>query len=423
MNQTEQHLNFIFDFFESRGKKIFLVGGAVRDILLGERPSDYDFATNVLPEEMCRWFSDEGIKTIEKGKRFGTVGVVLDKKVYEITTFRKDMSYSDGRHPASVIYTDHVKLDVIRRDFTINGLLMDKNGVIFDYVGGYRDLKEGVIRCIGDPDTRFEEDRLRKWRCIRLAAEKAMLIDEKTKSSIANDPSTEGVSAERIRDELCRIIRSKKVTWGGYLLIKTDLMKDLLRRKVPSFINREWRSEMMDCFETMAYIPNILDRRMAVLLIPMEPTERLGFLSFLHFPKKDIRLITKYCEYFSVDSSDIIEFKTAIGDLGWENFTGLLSIQQGVAEWENDIKHKKRVEKNVMTFTEISRRGDPIFQKDFAVRGDDFINAGYQGPEISRGFAAVKKLLYEHPECNNREDLLQFIAVYLGILKNKEDSE
>ena len=166
----EKAIETLFQVFRKHHKQLFIVGGAVRDMLLGQIPSDYDFTTDALPDEVESWFEH----TIIVGKHFGTIGVIIDKKVYEITTFRKEASYADGRHPDEVLFTDDVREDVSRRDFTINGLLMDEHGCIFDYVGGLEDIKNGMVRCIGDPKRRFEEDRLRKWRCIRLAAEKRM---------------------------------------------------------------------------------------------------------------------------------------------------------------------------------------------------------------------------------------------------------
>lgn len=403
-----EDLVFLFKTFQEKNKQLYIVGGAVRDLLLGETPDDYDLTTDALPDEMESWFP----KTVDKGKRFGTIGIVLKQGIYEITTFRKDAAYQDGRHPVSVIYTDIAKEDVIRRDITINGLLMDSHGVVFDYVGGLRDIEEGIVRSIGDPDQRFDEDKLRKWRCIRIAAEKAMVLGEKTRESIHADPNTDGVSIDRIRRELMRIIMSQKVTWGGYLLVKTDLMKDLLRRTVPSFQNRRRDYHLIESFEIMAYLPRDKELRLAVMLVPMMPVERLEFLTFMNFSKRVIRLALKYCRYFGVRSTDPVAFKKAIADLGWGDFTRLLSCQQGQAEWENDVGRKKHVQENCRYYARIVKNNEPIYKGDLAVRGEDFMDLGYHGAKISQGFDAVMDVVYRYPELNNREDLIAFMKAY-----------
>jgi len=403
---VNEDLIFLFDTFEAKGKQLYIVGGAVRDLLLGDKPDDYDLATDAVPGEVMEWFPH----VITKGKRFGTIGVILDSGVYEITTFRKDAAYQDGRHPVSVIYTDIPKEDVIRRDITINGLLMDRNGVIYDYVGGLKDMEEGLIRCIGEPDERFREDKLRKWRCIRIAAEKRMVLSEETRESIHSDPNTDGVSVDRIRRELMRIIMATKVTWGGYLLVKTDLMRDLLRRFVPAYQRRQHDFHLIESFEIMAYLPKDGPMRLSVMLVPMTEVERVEFLSFMKFPKKITNLVLKYCRHFGVRSTDPVRFKKAIADLGWADFTSLLSFQTGQAEWENDPKRKDAIQANCRYFAEIARRRDPIFKSELAINGGDVMELGYRGAQIARGLSAAMDLIYQYPEMNNREDLMAFLS-------------
>ena len=151
-----------------KGHSAYLVGGCVRDLLLGKEPIDYDVATSATPDQVQQYF----LQTYPVGAQFGVILVEIgDKDFVEVATFRSDVSYSDGRHPDAVRYTESAKDDVQRRDFTINGLLLDpENDQVLDYVGGQMDLKSGIVRAIGNPVRRFEEDKLRMLRAVRFAA-------------------------------------------------------------------------------------------------------------------------------------------------------------------------------------------------------------------------------------------------------------
>ncbi len=153
--------------FREHGYECYLIGGSVRDLILGNEVYDYDFATNARPDEMMKIFR----KTIPTGIKHGTVSILMDSLQFEITTYRSDGTYIDGRHPDSVSFSKELKVDVERRDFTINGLAFDfESGDIIDYVGGLEDIEKKIIRTIGDPLSRFNEDGLRPLRACRFAA-------------------------------------------------------------------------------------------------------------------------------------------------------------------------------------------------------------------------------------------------------------
>src|SRR5271157_4935351 len=183
------------------GHKAYLVGGCVRDLLLEREPADYDVSTDATPDEVMRIFP----RTWAVGAQFGVVLVPVDgddtaSKVVEVATFRSDGLYSDGRHPDQVIYTRDPKADVQRRDFTINGLLLDPlNNEVLDYVGGRADLNASIIRTIGQPERRFAEDKLRMLRAVRFAARFGYQIDTATFEAIrALRSETHQVSRERV---------------------------------------------------------------------------------------------------------------------------------------------------------------------------------------------------------------------------------
>jgi tRNA nucleotidyltransferase (CCA-adding enzyme) len=212
--------------FRESGFECYLIGGSVRDLILGIDVYDYDFATNARPEEMMKIFR----KTIPTGIKHGTVSVLMDSRQFEVTTYRSEGVYLDGRHPDSVSFSKELRVDVERRDFTINGLAYDpESDEIIDYVNGLGDIRHKIIRTIGDPVARFSEDGLRPMRACRFAAKLNFEIDGNTFSAI---PETleivKKVSRERIRDELFKILESDKPSVGLEYLRKSGIMGVIL---------------------------------------------------------------------------------------------------------------------------------------------------------------------------------------------------
>ena len=188
-----------------KGYEAYLVGGAVRSFLLGLPINDYDVTTNADPCAIRLIFSD--YPTYDLGRKMGTVGVKIDGLKVEITPFRKEGNYADHRHPEEIEYTDNLGDDLKRRDFTINALCMDKDGKIIDLYNGINDLDNRVIRAIGNPDTRFNEDALRILRALRFKAKLNFTIEENTRKSLfANKELLRHISMERKKDELMQIL-------------------------------------------------------------------------------------------------------------------------------------------------------------------------------------------------------------------------
>ena len=182
---------------QSHGYQALIAGGSVRDVLLKRAPADFDVATDALPDQVIAIFP----KSVAVGAQFGVVQVWHGEFKVEVATFRADGDYSDGRRPDQVIYTKSPEEDVRRRDFTINGLLMEpESGKVLDFVGGQADLKAGLIRAIGDPDKRFAEDKLRLIRAVRFAARFGFAIEAATLAAIQRHAKDiQVVSAERLR--------------------------------------------------------------------------------------------------------------------------------------------------------------------------------------------------------------------------------
>jgi tRNA nucleotidyltransferase/poly(A) polymerase len=200
----------IKDIFVKNGHKLYVVGGAVRDALLGKTPKDWDLATDAVPDKVEDMMTKAGLKTLPTGKAFGVINVFTDQGEYELATFREDLS--GGRRPDAVSFTD-IEGDVKRRDLTINALFYDiESGEVVDLVGGINDLKNGIIRTVGSPEDRFNEDRLRILRAIRFSGRFGSDLDPAADAALQKDASLEGISGERIRDEFIKGLASAKST-------------------------------------------------------------------------------------------------------------------------------------------------------------------------------------------------------------------
>ena len=240
--QARQAAVEIIEALRERGYKAYLVGGCVRDLLLDRVPADYDLATNATPDEVTRIFP----RTWAVGAQFGVVlvpfeneleGEVQSERPYshhhgciEVATFRSDGVYSDGRHPDGVRFSSSAEEDVQRRDFTINGMLLDPlNHEVLDFVGGRADLASGIIRTIGDPRRRFTEDKLRMLRAVRFAARFGFRIDDATMLAIRIlAPQAKMVSHERVRDELTKMLTEGHARRAFELLDESGLLAEVL---------------------------------------------------------------------------------------------------------------------------------------------------------------------------------------------------
>jgi poly(A) polymerase len=218
--------NAICDTLRRSGYQALLVGGCVRDLLLGREAADYDVTTDATPDDVIGLFPE----SVAVGAQFGVILIPRDGLKVEVATFRSDVGYSDGRHPDRVIYSKTAEEDVQRRDFTINGLLMHHDtSEVLDFVGGQTDLKAKVIRAIGEPSRRFSEDKLRMMRAVRFAARFGFAIEPGTNDAIyQHAPEIRQVSAERLREELTKLLTEGAARRGFELLDETGLLSRVL---------------------------------------------------------------------------------------------------------------------------------------------------------------------------------------------------
>ena len=231
MNQARQLAEKICRRLRDAGHHAYLVGGCVRDILLGREPADFDVATDARPERVQELFPH----SLAVGARFGVIIVLEDEREndsaqVEVATFRSDVGYSDGRHPDRVVYTSSAQEDVKRRDFTINALLLDPaTDQVLDFISGREDLNSGIIRAIGRPEDRFYEDKLRMLRAVRFAARFGYAIEAGTFAAISKlAADIHQVSPERLRDELTKLLTEGAAKRGFELLDETGLLRELL---------------------------------------------------------------------------------------------------------------------------------------------------------------------------------------------------
>lgn len=212
--------------FERSGHQCWLVGGAVRDALLGRETDDYDLATSATPRQVMKIFH----RTIPTGIKHGTVSILIGSHQFEVTTFRSDGSYSDKRHPDSISYAKDIQEDLSRRDFTINAIAWDLiNSTMVDPYGGCTDIKKGIIKAIGNPEQRFSEDALRTIRACRFASELSFHISPETLRAIGHHlDGLQALSVERIWAELTKILRSPKPSTAFRLFHETGMLKIIL---------------------------------------------------------------------------------------------------------------------------------------------------------------------------------------------------
>jgi poly(A) polymerase len=251
----------------NRGHEAYLVGGCVRDMVMQIEPSDYDIATSATPEQIMKIFPH----TEPIGAQFGVVLVILRGHPFEVATFRSDEAYIDGRRPSGVVFTD-ARTDVLRRDFTINGLLYDPmEQRVIDYVSGQQDIRDRIVRAIGDPQKRFEEDKLRLLRAIRFGARLGYTIEPGTWAAVHKmAPEIRRVSAERIREELSRILREGHAAEGFKMLHESRMLPVIL----PDVV---WNEHLWRCLEQIP-AKSAADFAFAVLLHHLPP-ETAGHIS------------------------------------------------------------------------------------------------------------------------------------------------
>ena len=383
----------ILDELEKAGYKAYIVGGAVRDMLMGKIPHDYDITTSAHPEDIKRVFKGKCVTFAEK---YGTITVRYGLEECEITTFRKERGYSDSRHPEEVEWADTIEEDLARRDFTINAMALSKDGDIIDPFGGEADIKEGVVRCVGNPKDRFEEDNLRVLRAVRFVSEfPGVGFDPKTVRAIKDFKGKPlMLSAERIRDEFTKMLTSGRL--GKILVIMHKL--GILGSVFPEVENAMGSSRA----EVFA-VANAIDEHK----ISNYTNLCWGMvLSFVENPEK----MAERLKFSNKDKEEILFYAKN----KWVSFSEDWEIRKFVAEHKKYVPKLLEMQKALGVGTDLWRKkccefikdGSAISLSELKITGGDLMELGYIGKEIAEKRLELYIEVLKFPELNSKDSLL-----------------
>ena len=418
----------------------YYVGGCVRDALLGNKPHDFDITTSAKPQDCCEIFRKFGYYVLETGIKHGTVSVVFDKKIYEVTTFRSDGEYKDNRRPESVEFVQSLKEDAARRDFTINAIAYHPEMGIIDFFGGVQDLENKTVRCVGEPVKRFEEDALRILRALRFAGRFGFTIEENTSKAVKQCKELlKNISAERIYSEFCGIlmagncadiIREYKEVFGVFMPEILDIVD----------FEQKSRWHVYDVFEhTMAALENTPDDiivRLSVLFHdfgkPHVCTEdEQGFRHFKGHQKvssdiaKNIlkrlkadndtiqrvcKLILHHDDRIPPEESAVLRLMRRMGEdtkrsIYVEKADNSAQKQSMVAKRFDEILEIERIYEKIK-----SDENSCVYLSDLAISGKDVIDCGVlEGAKVGEILNVLLEEVTEKRLPNEREALVKYI--------------
>lgn len=442
---TPKEVKLIIDTFYRNNFEAFMVGGCVRDILLGNLPKDYDITTSAKPEITISLFN----KTIPTGLKHGTVTVLINNEPYEVTTYRTEGKYIDNRRPSSVDFVTDIKEDLSRRDFTINALAYNEKVGLIDYFNGINDIKSKIIRCVGDADKRFKEDALRMLRAVRFSCQLNFDIEENTYAAIkSNYKLIENISSERIRDELCKILISENPSKGLEILRDTKLLEiilpeiNALYNFSPKCTNHN-RNVFTHTLKVIDNTENDLLLRLSALfhdvgklntLTPLNNGTFYGFpghclegsiivkkiLSRLRFDNNTIKVVSKLIEHHLVLNATVMptkyEVKILLNEIGTDNINLLFSLQRAdINSLDNPKVFLEKVRYTENLVNEIINNNEPLTIKDLNINGGDLISNLNLKPGKILGDVLnhLLNIVLENPDLNSKEKLLTLAKNFL----------
>lgn len=429
----------LIDLFRSAGFVAFVVGGPVRDMIMGHIPSDWDICTAAKPNEIIDILSDAGIRYFDSGLKHGTVSAVIEGSVYEITTFRTETGYADHRHPDEVKFIGDIEGDLARRDFTVNAMAYNCDTGVIDLFGGKSDIENKLIKCVGDPHERFEEDALRILRALRFSSVLGFSIDSETSKAIfAKKDLLKNISSERIRDELLKILCGKNVRAVleeyvrvfGVFIPEILPLKDVFQNH-PYHFDDAW-THTVRAVESIKAQPVL---RVAALFhdlgkVKTKTTDETGtdhfyshpkvgedmareVLNRLRFSKFEIRRI---CALIANHDREIIPNRKYIlrtlNKLGEEVFEDLLELKradicaQSAEFYESSMEKLTAVEQ---VYKSVKTENLCFSLADLAIDGEILRENGYKGKEIGEKLKELLNLVIEGKVPNKLEELLKHI--------------
>ena len=423
------------DKLNKNGFEAFAVGGCVRDSLMGRTPYDWDITTSASPLETKQVFN--GCRVVETGIKHGTVTVIVDGNPLEITTYRIDGDYSDNRHPDKVSFTKNLKEDLARRDFTVNAIAFHHENGFYDCFEGIGDIKNKIIRCVGDPDRRFSEDALRIMRALRFASVLGFEIEENTEKSIRkNKRLLKNIAAERINAELSKLICGEN---AYKILMDFD---DVLSEIIPEIrdtvgFDQQTKYHIFNVWEHIAKsvegIKPVLHLRLAMLFhdigkprcftvdengqghfkghanISLDIAEKsLNTLKYDNETKEKVLTLIKYHDAVVEDDERLI--KRWLNRLTPEGFFDLMEVKKADTKAQNpEFDRRNQVEEISKKAKEILERNDCFSLSSLAVNGDDLIALGVpEGKKIGKTLERLLKAVTDGKCENDRQKLINF---------------
>ena len=379
----------VLNILKNNGYEAYIVGGAVRDTLLSRKVEDYDICTNALPIEIRKVFLEQKYKVIETGIKHGTVSVVNNNVAYEITTFRQDGEYKDSRHPEQVKFNVSLEEDLKRRDFTINALACDALGNIIDYNNGISDLKNKIIRTVGNPNERFDEDALRILRALRFKTVLDFNIEENTKKAMFFKAKLiKNVSIERINQETKKILDCSYEAIREYekiLRIAYDYNVQL-NKKDYNVLKR-----LPDHTMKMAYLYSYYDNEVLI--------NRLNNLKLKNETKNLILEFISNSKEYKDNYFDNYQIKKYLSKYGTEE--AFIQIQYLCYLHNIDILYMKEKIDNLLT--------EVVTLKNLNINGEDLISLGYNGKEIGIILDQLLELVLRDKVKNDNKSLIKAI--------------
>lgn len=423
-----EKVSYIIEVLEKADFEAFAVGGCIRDSLLGRTPDDWDITTSATPDQVKELFS----RTIDTGIQHGTVTVMIDKEGFEVTTYRIDGEYEDNRHPKDVIFTSNLIEDLKRRDFTINAMAYNDRIGIVDQFDGIEDLKNQMIRCVGNPIERFTEDALRMMRAVRFSAQLSFQIEQETKNAILKLVNNlKKISAERIQTELIKLLMSPN---PDYIRVAYDL--GITSVILPEFDECMYTTQnnphhvysvgehLLHC---LTQTEPIKAYRIAALLHDIakpqkKTTDEQGFDHFyghaelgeemsntilrrLKFDNDTITKVKKYVKYHDINIEPTPKsIRKAIYQIGEPYFEGVLAIKQADLSAQSLYKKEEKQEKLDLIrkgYQEVLEKNQCVSLKTLSITGKDLMNLGIpQGKEIGIILNSLLDEVIEEPSKN-----------------------
>ena len=400
----------ILNKLETAGFQAYAVGGCVRDSILGKEPDDWDLTTDARPEEVKALFP----RTVDTGLQHGTVTVLLGGEGYEVTTYRIDGSYSDGRHPDSICFTPSLAEDLKRRDFTINAMAVSERGELVDLFGGQEDLARGCIRCVGDPYARFREDALRMLRAVRFAAQLNFEIEAETFKALTElSPNLARVSKERILAELTKLLLSNHPE-KLELLYVAGLAPEMAAH-FPG-VHLDSRAARLPRCKALRFAaageritPEALGKLLTELKSDRATRDRaVLLLTAVHKPLPESETEVRRC----------------LSDIGHDAFTELLLLKEagyGSEESTGGVEQRtERIAKLRALRQEIAERGDCLEIRGLALGGAELLALGIpKGPALGTCLRALLHAVLEEPARNDKTYLSAYAAAWLEAQKKE----